>query len=180
MAPPASPALPDTQPPAEARGWTQKYKDNTVSVLDLFNRLRIARHVQLIAKVLGDCGKIRNAFNCAQMIKYQKIHAHLTLPSPTPPSPTPPYTALHPALHPAQPSPAQPSPAQPSPAQPSPAQPSPAQPSPAQPSPAQPSPAQPSPAQPSPAQPSPAQPSPAQPSPAQPIMLIMLLLGDDV
>ncbi|KAL6752804.1 hypothetical protein V8C86DRAFT_563283 [Haematococcus lacustris] len=39
MAPPVSPALPDTQPPAEARGWTQKYKDNTVSVLDLFNRL---------------------------------------------------------------------------------------------------------------------------------------------
>ncbi|GFH07479.1 hypothetical protein HaLaN_02285 [Haematococcus lacustris] len=33
-----SPAPPDTHP-AEARGWIQKYKDNTVSVLDLFNRL---------------------------------------------------------------------------------------------------------------------------------------------
>ncbi|KAL6761672.1 hypothetical protein V8C86DRAFT_3023704 [Haematococcus lacustris] len=30
---------PDAHPPAEASGWTQKYKDNTVSVLDLFNRL---------------------------------------------------------------------------------------------------------------------------------------------
>ncbi|GFH06590.1 uncharacterized protein HaLaN_01244, partial [Haematococcus lacustris] len=36
------------------------------------------KQVQLIAKVLGDCGKVRNAFNCAQMIKYQKIHAVAT------------------------------------------------------------------------------------------------------
>ncbi|KAL6745422.1 hypothetical protein V8C86DRAFT_2446252 [Haematococcus lacustris] len=176
MANPVIPT-PDTQdphPPAEAEGWTQKYKNNTVSVLDLYNQLKqsnalrdtyrlkldvtrkvvllvcllcganlaccnlshaqsqhdkhckqrpaaeqppplpnptgkqpssgvwffdcypldrgakkdarfyadmhneMANKVQLISKVLGDCGKIRNALNCAQMTKYNKIQAVAT------------------------------------------------------------------------------------------------------
>ncbi|KAL6745653.1 hypothetical protein V8C86DRAFT_3035425, partial [Haematococcus lacustris] len=42
MANPVIPT-PDTQdphPPAEAEGWTQKYKNNTVSVLDLYDQLK--------------------------------------------------------------------------------------------------------------------------------------------
>ncbi|KAJ9515696.1 hypothetical protein QJQ45_002657 [Haematococcus lacustris] len=42
MANPVIPT-PDTQdphPPAEAEGWTQKYKNNTVSVLELYNQLK--------------------------------------------------------------------------------------------------------------------------------------------
>ncbi|KAJ9517343.1 hypothetical protein QJQ45_016713, partial [Haematococcus lacustris] len=34
--------------------------------------------VQLISKVLSDCGKIRNALNCAQMSKYNKVQAVAT------------------------------------------------------------------------------------------------------
>ncbi|KAL6764488.1 hypothetical protein V8C86DRAFT_3022368 [Haematococcus lacustris] len=167
MANPVIPT-PDTQdphPPAEAEGWTQKYKNNTVSVLDFYDQLKqsnalrdtyrlkldvtrkvvllvcllcganlaccnlshaqsqhdkhckqrpaaeqppplpnptvcgvvrghvyadmhndvyadmhneMANKVQLISKVLGDCGKIRNALNCAQMTKYNKIQAVAT------------------------------------------------------------------------------------------------------
>ncbi|KAL6751743.1 hypothetical protein V8C86DRAFT_3029960 [Haematococcus lacustris] len=40
---------------------------------DMHNEM--ANKVQLISKVLGDCGKIRNALNCAQMTKYNKIQA---------------------------------------------------------------------------------------------------------
>ncbi|KAJ9514190.1 hypothetical protein QJQ45_002278 [Haematococcus lacustris] len=39
---------------------------------------REVKEVQLISKVLGDCGKIRNALNCAQMTKYSKIQAVAT------------------------------------------------------------------------------------------------------
>ncbi|KAJ9512370.1 hypothetical protein QJQ45_012859 [Haematococcus lacustris] len=43
---------------------------------DMHNEM--ANKVQLICKVLGDCGKIRNALNCAQMTKYNKIQAVAT------------------------------------------------------------------------------------------------------
>ncbi|KAJ9521758.1 hypothetical protein QJQ45_015326 [Haematococcus lacustris] len=43
---------------------------------DMHNEM--ANKVQLISKVLGDCVKIRNALNCAQMTKYNKIQAVAT------------------------------------------------------------------------------------------------------
>ncbi|KAJ9531271.1 hypothetical protein QJQ45_006712 [Haematococcus lacustris] len=108
---------PDTVgwPPAEARGWTQKYKDNTVSVLDLFNRLMkssalrdtyrlkldVTRKVVLVVCLM--CGA--NLFCCnlsnvqSQHDKHCKQRPAAEQPPPLPnptaqPSPAQPFTPI--------------------------------------------------------------------------------------
>ncbi|KAL6757138.1 hypothetical protein V8C86DRAFT_2435663 [Haematococcus lacustris] len=102
MANPVIPT-PDTQdphPPAEAEGWTQKYKNNTVSVLDLYNQLKqsnalrdtyrlkldVTRKVVLLVcllcssspRCLATAARFAMPWNCAQMTKYNKIQAVAT------------------------------------------------------------------------------------------------------
>ncbi|KAJ9518436.1 hypothetical protein QJQ45_018466 [Haematococcus lacustris] len=96
MAPPVNPALPDTQPPAEARGWTQKYKDNTVSVLDTYRlKLDVTRKVVLVVCLM--CGA--NLF-CCNLSNVQSQHDKHCKQRPAaeqpPPLPNPTGKQVHP------------------------------------------------------------------------------------